>query len=77
MDMHIPTGNGKAETLADYAVAVELLSLGTPTDTRPLLGPRLVAELQPEPLGALDRGDRDRRELEVGKRSEAVARSLD
>ena len=43
--MSIPTWNGKAESLEEYAVAVELLMLGTPTEARPLLGPRLVAAL--------------------------------
>ena len=45
--MQIPTWNGKAETLEDYAVAVELLTLGTPAEARPLLGPRLVSALPP------------------------------
>ena len=33
IDMHIPTWNGKAETLEDYAIAVELLLLGTPVNS--------------------------------------------
>ena len=45
IDMHIPSWDGKAESLEDYAIAVELLVLGTPLDARPLLGPRLVAAL--------------------------------
>ena len=45
IDMSIPTWNGKAETLEEYAIAVELLVLGTPPDARSLLGPRLVAAL--------------------------------
>ena len=40
-DMAIPTWNGKAETLEDYAIAVELLTLGSTKELRPLLGPRL------------------------------------
>eukprot|EP00974_Lingulodinium_polyedra_P056188 5404203-Lingulodinium_polyedra.AAC.1 len=44
-DMAIPTRDGKPESLEDYAVAVELLTLGTPPDARPLLGPRLAAAL--------------------------------
>ena len=45
VDMAIPTWNGKAETLEDYAIAVELLTLGSTKEVRPLLGPRLVAAL--------------------------------
>ncbi|CAK0848377.1 unnamed protein product, partial [Prorocentrum cordatum] len=44
-DMAIPTWNGKTETLEDYATAVELLTLGSSKEMRPLLGLRLVAAL--------------------------------
>ncbi|CAK0868870.1 unnamed protein product, partial [Prorocentrum cordatum] len=43
--MAIPTWNGKAETLDDCAIAVELFTLGSSKEVRPLLGPRLVAAL--------------------------------
>ncbi|CAK0814541.1 unnamed protein product, partial [Prorocentrum cordatum] len=43
--MAIPSWSGKAETLEGYAIAVELLTLGSSREVRPLLGPRLVAPL--------------------------------
>ena len=43
--MELPVWDGKAESLEEYAGAVELLVLGTKVDDRIFLGPQLVAAL--------------------------------
>ena len=45
--MEIPSWNGRAENIEEYAGSVELLVLGTKKDDRVFLGPQLVAALPP------------------------------